>query len=159
MRAHTCACALTAKPSVCDPEAEGRPDEEVAAEAWLGYLRRNKSIIVDLFQVAAHARARVPPSHLHCVCCLTACVEWVLSICVLCVLVLVVVVEGSFLPLFPAYLALVCLCVVTSQGQLKSTVVCAVCEYTSVKFDPFQYLSLPLVGAWVRCVGALRGRM
>jgi hypothetical protein len=36
-----------------DPEHFGdRPDEEVAAEAWGNYLLRDKSVIVDLFQVS-----------------------------------------------------------------------------------------------------------
>jgi ubiquitin carboxyl-terminal hydrolase 6/32 len=31
-------------------ESDGRPDHEVAKEAWENHLRRNRSIIVDLFQ-------------------------------------------------------------------------------------------------------------
>lgn len=31
-------------------ESDGRPDAEVAAEAWEGHLRRNQSVVVDLFQ-------------------------------------------------------------------------------------------------------------
>ena len=38
------------KPYVEIPDANGRPDELVAAESWKIYLMRNKSIIVDLFQ-------------------------------------------------------------------------------------------------------------
>lgn len=30
------------------------------------------------------------------------------------------------------------------HGQLKSTVVCPVCEEVSVKFDPFCFLSVPV---------------
>lgn len=30
------------------------------------------------------------------------------------------------------------------QGQYKSTLVCPECEKTSITFDPFMYLSLPL---------------
>lgn len=30
------------------------------------------------------------------------------------------------------------------QGLYKSTLVCPLCSYRSVKFDPFMYLSLPL---------------
>ncbi len=30
-------------------DSDGRPDEEVAQEAWEYHLSRNKSIIVDLF--------------------------------------------------------------------------------------------------------------
>jgi ubiquitin carboxyl-terminal hydrolase 6/32 len=61
-------------------ESDGRPDEEVAQEAWENHLRRNRSVIVDLF-----------------------------------------------------------------QGQLKSTVKCPDCGKISITFDPFMYLSLPLV--------------
>ena len=38
------------KPYVETVESNGRPDEEVAQEAWEAHLKRNKSIIVDLFQ-------------------------------------------------------------------------------------------------------------
>jgi len=38
------------KPYIEDVEADGRDDEELAMEAWKGYLQRNRSIIVDLFQ-------------------------------------------------------------------------------------------------------------
>jgi len=61
-------------------ESDGRPDDEVAKEAWENHLRRNRSVIVDLF-----------------------------------------------------------------QGQLKSTVKCPDCGKVSITFDPFMYLSLPLV--------------
>jgi ubiquitin carboxyl-terminal hydrolase 4/11/15 len=37
------------KPYVEVKEGHGRPDEEVAAEAWSGHLRRNDSVIVDHF--------------------------------------------------------------------------------------------------------------
>ncbi|XP_042906047.1 ubiquitin carboxyl-terminal hydrolase 32 isoform X2 [Parasteatoda tepidariorum] len=60
-------------------DSDGRPDEEVAFEAWENHVRREQSIIVDLF-----------------------------------------------------------------HGQLQSTVTCKVCGHTSVRFDPFNYLSLPL---------------
>lgn len=60
-------------------DSDGRPDEEVASEAWENHVRREQSIIVDLF-----------------------------------------------------------------HGQLQSTVKCKVCGHTSVRFDPFNYLSLPL---------------
>lgn len=53
----------------------------VAAEAWDDYLKRNDSIIIDLF-----------------------------------------------------------------HGQLKSTVCCPQCDNTSITFDPFCYLSLPIPG-------------
>lgn len=56
-----------------------RPDQEVAKEMWENHLKRNRSVIVDLF-----------------------------------------------------------------QGQLKSTLVCPVCNKVSITFDPFMYLSLPL---------------
>jgi ubiquitin carboxyl-terminal hydrolase 8 len=41
---------VSKKPYVEDPECDGRPEEIVAAESWKGYLLRNKSIVVDLFQ-------------------------------------------------------------------------------------------------------------
>jgi hypothetical protein len=34
-----------------DPDSKSRPDEELAAEAWANYRRRNNSFIVDHFQV------------------------------------------------------------------------------------------------------------
>lgn len=36
----------------------GRPDEEIAAEAWANYRARNDSAIVDHFQVCASIRFR-----------------------------------------------------------------------------------------------------
>jgi ubiquitin carboxyl-terminal hydrolase 4/11/15 len=70
---------VTVKPYVEKKEHDGRDDELVAQDAWQDHLKRNQSIIVDLF-----------------------------------------------------------------QGQLRSTVVCPTCNYVSVTFDPFMYLSLPL---------------
>ncbi|KAL7061776.1 hypothetical protein AAHC03_01486 [Spirometra sp. Aus1] len=67
------------KPYIELKDADGRPDEEVAKEAWENYKKRNDSFIVDLF-----------------------------------------------------------------HGMLKSTVVCPDCNYTSITFDPFASLSLPL---------------
>uniref|UniRef100_A0A8C5LTF2 Ubiquitin carboxyl-terminal hydrolase 32 n=1 Tax=Leptobrachium leishanense TaxID=445787 RepID=A0A8C5LTF2_9ANUR len=67
------------KPYVELKDSDGRPDWEVAAEAWDNHLRRNKSIVVDLF-----------------------------------------------------------------HGQLRSQVKCKTCGHVSVRFDPFNFLSLPL---------------
>ncbi|XP_069082639.1 ubiquitin carboxyl-terminal hydrolase 32 isoform X2 [Pleurodeles waltl] len=67
------------KPYVELKDSDGRPDWEVAAEAWDNHLRRNKSIVVDLF-----------------------------------------------------------------HGQLRSQVKCKMCGHISVRFDPFNFLSLPL---------------
>ncbi|OBS67318.1 hypothetical protein A6R68_04147 [Neotoma lepida] len=67
------------KPYVELKDSDGRPDWEVAAEAWDNHLRRNRSIVVDLF-----------------------------------------------------------------HGQLKSQVKCKTCGHISVRFDPFNFLSLPL---------------
>ncbi|XP_039612679.1 ubiquitin carboxyl-terminal hydrolase 32 isoform X1 [Polypterus senegalus] len=67
------------KPYVELKDSDGRPDWEVAAEAWENHLRRNKSIVVDLF-----------------------------------------------------------------HGQLKSQVKCKTCGHISARFDPFNFLSLPL---------------
>ena len=37
------------KPYVIEEEANGRPDEEFAIECWENHLKRNRSVIVDLF--------------------------------------------------------------------------------------------------------------
>ncbi|KAJ2389508.1 hypothetical protein H4S02_002331 [Coemansia sp. RSA 2611] len=70
---------IAKKPYIEVPDADGRPDVEVANEQWDIYKRRNDSVVVDLF-----------------------------------------------------------------QGQYRSTLVCPVCSHTSVTFDPFMYLTLPL---------------
>uniref|UniRef100_A0AAQ4RUR0 Ubiquitin carboxyl-terminal hydrolase n=1 Tax=Gasterosteus aculeatus aculeatus TaxID=481459 RepID=A0AAQ4RUR0_GASAC len=67
------------KPYVELKDSDGRPDGEVASEAWENHLRRNRSIVVDLF-----------------------------------------------------------------HGQLKSQVKCKTCGHISARFDPFNFLSLPL---------------
>uniref|UniRef100_A0AAZ3Q227 Ubiquitin carboxyl-terminal hydrolase 32 n=1 Tax=Oncorhynchus tshawytscha TaxID=74940 RepID=A0AAZ3Q227_ONCTS len=67
------------KPYVELKDSNGRPDWEVALEAWENHLRRNRSIVVDLF-----------------------------------------------------------------HGQLKSQVKCKTCGHISARFDPFNFLSLPL---------------
>uniref|UniRef100_A0A8C4R9Q7 Ubiquitin carboxyl-terminal hydrolase 32 n=1 Tax=Eptatretus burgeri TaxID=7764 RepID=A0A8C4R9Q7_EPTBU len=67
------------KPYVELEDSDGRPDHDVAAEAWENHLLRNRSIVVDLF-----------------------------------------------------------------HGQLKSQVRCKTCGHVSVRFDPFNFLSLPL---------------
>ncbi|XP_066519840.1 ubiquitin carboxyl-terminal hydrolase 32 isoform X1 [Hoplias malabaricus] len=67
------------KPYVELKDSDGRPDSEVATEAWENHLRRNRSIVVDLF-----------------------------------------------------------------HGQLKSQVKCKTCGHISARFDPFNFLSLPL---------------
>uniref|UniRef100_A0A6Q2X4H8 Ubiquitin carboxyl-terminal hydrolase 32 n=1 Tax=Esox lucius TaxID=8010 RepID=A0A6Q2X4H8_ESOLU len=67
------------KPYVELKDSNGRPDWEVASEAWENHLRRNRSIVVDLF-----------------------------------------------------------------HGQLKSQVKCKTCGHISARFDPFNFLSLPL---------------
>ena len=41
---------VTEKPFVEDPEGDGSNDSDIALKAWRGYLLRNRSIIVDLFQ-------------------------------------------------------------------------------------------------------------
>lgn len=41
------------------------------------------------------------------------------------------------------------------QGLYKSTLVCPQCGYSSVKFDPFMYLSLPLPESKVRQLTAI----
>ncbi|XP_041949811.1 ubiquitin carboxyl-terminal hydrolase 32-like isoform X1 [Alosa sapidissima] len=67
------------KPYVELKDSDGRPDWEVASEAWENHLRRNRSIVVDLF-----------------------------------------------------------------HGQLRSQVKCKTCGHVSARFDPFNFLSLPL---------------
>uniref|UniRef100_A0A8B9KYV4 ubiquitinyl hydrolase 1 n=1 Tax=Astyanax mexicanus TaxID=7994 RepID=A0A8B9KYV4_ASTMX len=67
------------KPYVELKDSDGRPDWEVAYEAWENHLRRNRSIVVDLF-----------------------------------------------------------------HGQLRSQVKCKTCGHVSARFDPFNFLSLPL---------------
>ncbi|XP_066297333.1 ubiquitin carboxyl-terminal hydrolase 32-like isoform X2 [Branchiostoma lanceolatum] len=67
------------KPYVELKDSDGRPDEEVAKEAWDNHLMRNRSIVVDLF-----------------------------------------------------------------HGQLKSQVSCRHCTHINVRFDPFNFMSLPL---------------
>lgn len=77
---------ISKKPYVKSVEDDGsHEDSLVAREAWKVHLKRNKSLIVDLF-----------------------------------------------------------------QGQLKSTVICAICHHKSVKFDPFMYLSLPIPNNSIR---------
>lgn len=71
---------VSKKPYHDIPDANGRPDEVVAAEQWKLHLMRDRSIIVDIM-----------------------------------------------------------------QGQLKSSLTCEECGYVSVKFDPFMYLSLPVI--------------
>lgn len=41
------------------------------------------------------------------------------------------------------------------QGLYKSTLVCPQCSYSSVKFDPFMYLSLPLPESKVKQLTAI----
>lgn len=67
------------KPYIEEKESDGRPDKEVADEAWADYKKRNDSHIVD-----------------------------------------------------------------TMHGQIKSTVVCPVCDKVSIKFDPILYLTVPV---------------
>uniref|UniRef100_H2ZLN2 ubiquitinyl hydrolase 1 n=1 Tax=Ciona savignyi TaxID=51511 RepID=H2ZLN2_CIOSA len=46
------------KPYVELKDSDGRPDEEVAQEAWENHLARNQSIIVDLFHGQIRSRVR-----------------------------------------------------------------------------------------------------
>lgn len=41
------------------------------------------------------------------------------------------------------------------QGLYKSTLVCPQCKYSSIKFDPFMYLSLPLPESRVKQLTAI----
>lgn len=47
-----------------EKDADGRPDEEVAKEAWQNYRKRNNSTIVDHFQ----ARFWLPSKSLYACC-------------------------------------------------------------------------------------------
>jgi ubiquitin carboxyl-terminal hydrolase 6/32 len=40
---------VTKKPYVEHKDSDGRKDEEVSKEYWEGFLRREKSIFIDLF--------------------------------------------------------------------------------------------------------------
>ena len=40
------------KPYIEEADSNGRPDDEVAAEAWENYKARNDSFIVDHFQAS-----------------------------------------------------------------------------------------------------------
>ena len=86
-------------------DSDGRPDEEVAKEAWDYHLSRNQSIIVDLFQGQVEQRKRLGGIYK------IGCIE---------------------------------VCGIIHVFQLKSEVTCKTCQYTSVRFDPFTFLSLPL---------------
>jgi hypothetical protein len=48
------------KPYIELPDANGRPDEEVAAEAWKAHLARNNSIVTDLFHGQFKSTVRCP---------------------------------------------------------------------------------------------------
>ena len=48
------------KPYVEQKEANGRPDEEVAAESWSGFCSRNRSKLVDLFYGQYKSRLDCP---------------------------------------------------------------------------------------------------
>ncbi len=51
------------KPVVAPIESDGRPDAVVAAESWEAYLKRNRSVIVDVFggQLKSHVKCNVCP--------------------------------------------------------------------------------------------------
>lgn len=42
------------KPYIELKDSDGRPDEEVAEEAWAAHKKRNDSIMVDIFQGQLH---------------------------------------------------------------------------------------------------------
>lgn len=54
---------VTKKPNVTVKESDNRPDDEVAAESWEDHLKRNKSIIVDLFQGQLKSTLVCPQCH------------------------------------------------------------------------------------------------
>lgn len=128
------------KPYIEDRDSDGRPDEEVAAEAWSNYRKRNNSVVVDHFQVLKSNS------------CMETCYH--------------VFDDASHVPLMsdqpsnqfsqvvvrqvwetaePMFLF-------GPQGLYKSCLVCPDCGHSSIKFDPFMYLSLPLPTASNRTV-------
>lgn len=48
------------RPIVEDPKTEGKHDQEIAKEAWDGYLRRNDSKIVEIFQFQVRSEVTFP---------------------------------------------------------------------------------------------------
>jgi len=48
------------RPFVPDVEADGRPDSEVAEEAWQGHLKRNDSALVEMFQFQIRSEVQCP---------------------------------------------------------------------------------------------------
>lgn len=48
------------RPLVEDPKTAGRPDADIAQEAWLGNLKRNNSRIVDIFQFQIRSEILFP---------------------------------------------------------------------------------------------------
>lgn len=62
-----CAAVCPARPQ--EPNNEGRPDAEVAAEAWANYRRRNDSYIVDHFQVRRSGALRALDVLVRLLCC------------------------------------------------------------------------------------------
>ncbi|KAK0393218.1 hypothetical protein QR680_000103 [Steinernema hermaphroditum] len=53
------------KPLTGTVEANGRPDHVVTAEAWANHLRRNDSVIVDLFHGQLKSHLECPKCHHH----------------------------------------------------------------------------------------------
>jgi len=48
------------RPCVEDPNCDGKSDHEIAQEAWSGYLKRNSSKIVDIFQFQIRSEVNFP---------------------------------------------------------------------------------------------------
>jgi hypothetical protein len=107
------------------PSAPAPPRHQttVGDGAWESHLERNRSIMVDTFQVSAlvgFGWSRLPAVLACKVCGRGCCVS-------LCVLVLVLLVRLFAL-----------------QGQLRSTLHCPNCHTESHMHDTFQYLTVPL---------------
>ena len=149
---------ITDKPYVEDCDSDGRPDEEVAAEAWTNYRRRNDSVIVDAFQVGWGLRAAAAVLlFFHAVCCCVCVWCWtVLRPCACRVWRVCYVVwwrpvlrpqgaatqvrrGGPAHPRAPPSPP-----PSPPQGLYRSLLTCPGCGYQSAKFDPLMYLSLPL---------------
>ena len=122
---------MTKKPYVEAAEKkESETDEVVAMEAWMGYLKRNRSIIVDvrttytlipttvntqscIYLHTQHRHARTHSTHIHTH---MHHLDW----------------------RFPGFTHQL------FQGQLRSTLTCCACGHNASKFDPFLFLSLPI---------------
>ena len=101
-----------------------RPDDVVAALAWENHLKRNRSVIVDLFQVRGTPPLlpcndpRATPSP---------------AVLLLLLVMMMLFLGGNLTPPNPVSTRSLS----PRQGQYKSRLVCPKCSRVSVTFDPF----------------------